>query len=79
MYRVKEIVSNTINEFKTLDEAVSYIENQVKEKAYETYDNNEIDKYTLQDILFDNNNYIKKQMGFEYDQLPNICFEIKEI
>ncbi len=79
MYKVEETVLNTIKEFKTFDEAASYVENQVKEKAYEAYDNNQIDKYTLQDILFDNNNYIKEQMGFEYDQLPDLCFKISKI
>ena len=64
MHRVKDMVLNTTYEFKTLDKAVEFIEKEVKEKAYDAYNSNQIDKYAVEDILYDNFNYIKDQMGF---------------
>lgn len=76
MHRVKDMVLNTTYEFKTLDKAVEFIEKEVKEKAYDAYNSNQIDKYAVEDILYDNFNYIKDQMGFEHNDLPNACYEI---
>lgn len=78
MFNVREVMSNTINEFETINEAVAFVEGEVREEAQMCYDNGEIDKYALEDILFGLCKYIKKKKVFEHPKL-NICFEIEEI
>lgn len=79
MYKVKDTTLNKTYEFTTLDKAVEFVEQEVRENAFNAYDSEQIDKYALEDILFDNYNHIKKQMGFEYDDLPNVCFKIENL
>ncbi len=78
MFRVIEVMSNTINEFETINEAVAFVEGEVREKPQMCYDNNEIDKYALEYVLFGLCKYIKKKKYFEHPKL-NVCFEIEEI
>ena len=40
MFKVKEVMSNTINEFETINEAVAFVEGEVREEAQMCYDNN---------------------------------------
>ena len=43
MFRVREVMSNTINEFEPINEAVAFVEGDVREEAQMCYDIGEID------------------------------------
>lgn len=79
MYKVVKTNNDEIvGEFKTLDEAVKYIAQLVKTEAYELYETDEIDKYAVEDILFDNETFIRKIMGYSHPDIESE-YEIKEI
>ena len=79
MYKVVKTNNNEIiGEFGTLGEAVSCIAQLVKTEAYELYETDEIDKYAVEDILFDNETFIRKTMGYSHPDIESE-YEIKEI
>ena len=75
---VKTNNDEIVGEFGTLDEAVNCIAQLVKTEAYELYETDEIDKYAIEDILFDNNNFIRQVMGYSHPDIESE-YEIKEI
>ena len=79
MYKVvKTNNDEIIKEFGTLSEAVNCIVQLVKTEAYELYETDEIDKYAVEDILFDNETFIRKTMGYFHPDIESE-YEIKEI
>lgn len=72
------VCTNGTEYFGTYEECVDYVMNEVKEEANELYENNEIDKYAVQDIMFDLKKYIEKRNGYSYPDLTNE-WEIKQV
>lgn len=79
MYKVVKTNNNEIiGEFKTLDGAVKRVVELVRDEAYDLYQNDEIDKYAMNDILFDNKNFVRQVMGYSHPDIESE-YEIKEI
>lgn len=72
MYKVVKTNNDEIvGEFTTLEEAVKCIARLVKTEAYELYETDEIDKYAVEDILFDNETFIRKTMGYSHPDIES--------
>ena len=79
MYKVvKTNNDEIIGEFKSLDGAVKRVVELVRDEAYALYQNDEIDKYAMNDILFDNKNFVRQVMGYSHPDIESE-YEIKEI
>lgn len=66
------IVGNSRGEifkFRTDKECIEFISNKVREEAKQLYDDNVIDKYAVQDILFLLKDRIKYDNGFSHPDL----------
>lgn len=66
------IVGNSRGEifkFRTDKECIEFISNKVREEAEQLYDDNVIDKYAVQDILFLLKDRIKYDNGFSHPDL----------
>ena len=74
-----KVISNYYNDkiYDSLEEAVQAIKNEVKEQAMIAYENDQIDKYAKEDIMWDLEECIRFNMAFQYDDL--MCsWDIKE-
>lgn len=65
-----------IGTFHTLEEALKERNEQIRKEVYERYDNDEIDKYAVEDWLWqlDENT----DLHFVLDTGQEICFDIEE-
>lgn len=68
---VKTNNDEIVGEFITLEEAVKCIARLVKAEAYKLYETDEIDKYAVEDILFDNETFIRKTMGYSHPDIES--------
>lgn len=63
--------------YDSLEEAVQAIKKEVKEQTMIAYENDQIDKYAKEDIMWDIEDCIRFNMAFQHDDL--MCsWDIKE-
>lgn len=78
MFRVVEENSCEMKAFENLDDAIYSVGRHVKKETHDAYENDMIDKYAVEDILWDIETRIKNDMGFEHPDLENISYTINE-
>lgn len=71
MYKVRNTERNTSYKFKTLEECINFINGEVHVVINNEYENDEIDKYVVEDILFNLDEKIRKQNGYSHPDLVN--------
>lgn len=73
---------DSVKWFDHYQDSVNYVKKEVTKEVIELYENDEIDKYGVQDILFDLYTYIYHTRGFIHPSLRNeyeiVEYKIKE-
>ena len=64
--------------YDSLEGAVQAIKNEVREQALMAYESDQIDKYAIEDIMWDLEGCVKFNMAFQHDDLP-YYWDIKEV
>lgn len=77
MYVVTTVDTQNKECFETFESAVDYVEKEVKQHVKELYDSDILDKYGVEDALWDLKNHITKNNGYSYPDLSEE-WEIKE-
>lgn len=77
MYTVRNIERNQSHQFESIDECYNFIKKEVYSMVKELYENNQIDKYAREDILYNLDINIREQNGFSHPDLVNDSWVIE--
>ena len=84
MYKVRthnenKLIKNMVDRFNTLEESVQAIKYMIKLEVEYACSNDIIDKYCAEDIMFNIEERIKKDMGFCHEDLYWCNWDIEKI
>lgn len=78
MYVVTNLTDNSSKSFNSFEESADFIKKHVEEMTYDLYNSDSIDKYAVEDILFDIESHIKKNNGYSHPDISDV-WEIKKV